>query len=146
DPGHPAVHSARRLAVLRGRDDRPRRAPGGRAPVHLIRLRHPLPHPPALRVSHTPRPTAPTRAVPPARPALPRGAVPTRAPSRAIAGARLWRCRPLERRGDVAHWQVWLGVAAGGLPSGQCDVAGAERLVGDLAEQVADDVEPAALL
>jgi len=55
-------------------------------------------------------------------------------------------CRPLEQRGDVPQRQVWFGVAAGRLPSGQCDVPGGERLVRDLAQQVVDDVEPAALL
>src|SRR5215475_13898310 len=52
----------------------------------------------------------------------------------------------LERRRDVPQRQARLGVAAGALPLGQRDVAVRERLVGHLAEQVADDVEPAALL
>jgi hypothetical protein len=42
----------------------------------------------------------------------------------------------------LAHGQVWLDVAAGVLPFGQFDVPVGEWLVRDLAEQVADDVEP----
>jgi len=56
------------------------------------------------------------------------------------SGGCLARCR------DVPQRQVRLGVAGGPLPPGQRDVPGGERLVRDLAQQVADDVEPAALL
>ena len=44
------------------------------------------------------------------------------------------------------HWQVRFRVATRLLPFGQRDVAVGEGLVGNLAEQVADDVEPAAPL
>ena len=46
---------------------------------------------------------------------------------------------------DRAGGQIVVGVdgtATGLLPFGQRDMPGGERLVGDLAEQVADDVEP----
>jgi hypothetical protein len=45
----------------------------------------------------------------------------------------------------LAHGQVWLDVAAAVLPFGQLDVPVGEWLVRDLAEQVADDVEPGLL-
>jgi hypothetical protein len=54
------------------------------------------------------------------------------------------RCRS-ERRGDVPQREIWLHVAAGPLPLGQRDVLLDEWLVRDLAQQVADDVEPASL-
>src|SRR6266567_740641 len=54
--------------------------------------------------------------------------------------ARLERCR------DVPPREVWLPVAAARLAFGQRDVPVGKRLVRDLAEQVADDVEPGALL
>src|SRR5947209_13843705 len=59
-----------------------------------------------------------------------------------IPGSILWRAGLLERCGDVPQGQVRLDVAAGRLPSGEFDVPVGQRLAGDLAEQVADDVEP----
>src|SRR5829696_838183 len=52
----------------------------------------------------------------------------------------------LERCGDVPQREIWLHIAAGPLPLGQLDVVVGEWLVGDLAQQVADEVEPASLL
>jgi hypothetical protein len=52
----------------------------------------------------------------------------------------------LERRGNVPQRQLRRYVAIGLLPSGQLDVPVGQRLAGDLAEQVAADVEPGALL
>src|SRR5215472_8192596 len=78
---------------------------------------------------------------------LPRVAAPTTttAPS-PPAISRSWPAGLLERRRDVPQRQLRLLVAAGLLPLGQRDVAVGQRLVGDLAEQVADDVETAAHL
>src|SRR4029450_6666123 len=63
-----------------------------------------------------------------------------------LALSRSVRCQCSERCGDVPQREVWLHIAAGWLALGQFDVVVGEWLVGDLAQQVADEVEPAALL
>jgi hypothetical protein len=69
---------------------------------------------------------------------------PATPPAPAAAGSPRASPGALERCRNVPQRQVGLHVASGVLPFGQRDVRGGERLVGDLAEQVADDVEPAA--
>src|SRR5688572_27279918 len=66
---------------------------------------------------------------------------PARTTASVTAAASRRPCRSI-RRGDVPQRAVWLHIAAGPLPLGQRDVLLDQWLVGDLAEQVVDEVEP----
>ena len=77
-----------------------------------------------------------------------RGSTPSRAcPSSGASTARALRERADQNGVGISRGgQVGLHVAARLLPLGELDVARRQRLVRDLAEQVGDDVEAAALL